>query len=106
MLPGGAPPMIAALLTNLLRLLLWPLRAWRRARAAPAGAYLTLELDGPITDLPRPPGRRLLWSLLRRSSRHALSVAGLKELARALAHDPLAAGILVTVRSPLAGPAV
>lgn len=95
--------MIIAFLANLLHLLLLPLRAIRRARAAPPGGYVSLVIDGPIADLPRPAS---LLAALRRPAQAALSVGRLKQLAKALAADTRPAGLLVEVRSPTAGQAV
>ncbi len=95
--------MIVAFVLNLLRVLLFPLHAFRRARAAPKGAWLTLTLDGPVADLPP---HRARWSLLRRVRRPPLSIARLRELTRAMADDPRVRGLLLDVRSPSGGPAV
>lgn len=95
--------MIVAFVLNLLRILLFPLHALRRGRAAPAGAWLTLTLDGPVVDLAP---RRLRWSLFRRLGRAPLAVARLRELTRAMAADPNVRGLLLEVRSLGAGPAV
>jgi hypothetical protein len=106
--PGVAFPLegasvIVAFVLNLLRLLLFPLHALRRSRAAPKGAWLTLSLDGPVVDLsPRPPR----WSIFRRFRRPPLSIARLRELTRAMADDPRVRGLLLEVRSPSGGPAV
>jgi protease IV len=94
---------IVAFVLNLLRLLLFPIHALRRARAAPAGAWLTLTLDGSIVDLAPP---RRPWSLFRRLGRAPLAVARLRELTRSMAVDPKVRGLLVEVRSIGAGPAV
>jgi protease IV len=106
--PGIASPLegasvIVAFVLNLLRLLLFPLHAYRRARAAPRGAWLTLTLDGPVADLPPQKAR---WAILRRLRRPPLSIARLRELTRAMADDPRVRGLLLEVRSPGAGPAV
>ena len=95
--------MIVAFVLNLLRILLFPLHALRRGRAAPPGAWLTLTLDGPVVDLAP---RRLRWSLFRRLGRAPLAVARLRELTRAMAADPNVRGLLLEVRSLGAGPAV
>lgn len=95
--------MIVAIVANLWCLLLFPFHALRRARAAPKGAYVSLEIDGAVVDLPRPPLQR--W-FFRRSGGQALSVARLKELARMLAGDPEVKGLLLEVRGIAAGPAV
>lgn len=95
--------MIVAFVLNLLRLLLYPLHALRRRRAAPAGAWLTLRLDGPVADLAPP---RLRWAIFRGLGRAPLSIARLRELTRAMAEDPHVKGLFLDVRSPSAGPAV
>ncbi|MFS8071794.1 MAG: S49 family peptidase, partial [Byssovorax sp.] len=95
--------MIVAFVLNLLRILLFPLHALRRGRAAPAGAWLTLTLDGPVVDLAP---RRLRWSLFRRLGRAPLAIARLRELTRTMADDPHVRGLLLEVRSLGAGPAV
>jgi protease IV len=105
---GIAPPrlgasVIVAFVLNLLRLLLFPLHALRRARAAPRGAWLTLTLDGSVADFAPPKPR---WALFRRLGRAPLSIARLRELTRTMAADPRVRGILLEVRSPGAGPAV
>jgi protease-4 len=102
-LPGEGASVIVAFVLNLLRFLLFPLRAVQRARAAPKGAWLTLTLDGSIVDLPPLPPR---WSPLRLRRRAPLSIARLRELTRAMADDPRVRGLLLEVRSPSAGPAV
>lgn len=94
--------MLIAILANLIRVLLLPLSALARARAAPKGAYVTLEIDGPVVDLARPLER---WSFLRRPGRPKLSLTRLRELAWELARDPKVAGLLVEVRALGAGPA-
>ena len=95
--------MIVAFVLNLLRLLLFPLHALRRSRAAPAGAWLTLTLDGPVVDLTPP---RRPWSLFRRFGRAPLAIARLRELTRTMAADPRVRGLFLEVRSIGAGPAV
>jgi protease-4 len=100
--PPGAC-VIVAILANLFRLLLLPFYALRRARAAPKGAFVSLEIDGSIVDLPRPSLRR--W-FFRRSGRPSLSIARLKELGRVLAEDREVKGLLLEVRGLSAGPAV
>ena len=95
--------MIVAFVLNLLGLLLFPLHAFKRARAAPEGAWLTLTLDGSVADLPP---LRPRWSIFRRLRRPPLSIARLRELTRAMADDPRVSGVLLEVKSPAAGPAV
>jgi protease-4 len=100
---GEGASVIVAIILNLLRVLLFPLHALRRARAAPAGAWLTLTLDGPVADLAP---RRPRWSPFRRFGRAPLAIARLRELARTMASDPSVRGLFLQVRSPGAGPAV
>jgi protease IV len=94
---------IIAFFANLLHLLLLPIRAIRSARAAPPGGYVSLVIDGPIADLPRPAS---LLAALRRTARATLSVGHLKQIAKALAADARPAGLLIEVRSPAGGQAV
>ncbi|WP_437279403.1 signal peptide peptidase SppA [Sorangium sp. So ce375] len=96
--------MIAALLVNLLRLLLLPVSALRWAFAAPKGGYVVLEIDGQVVDLQPPRVRIALpW---RRRKRAPLSVERVRELGKHLMRDPRPAGLLLRMRSVHAGPAV
>lgn len=75
--------------------LLAPLRALRRARAAPRGALLEVTLRGRVHEGPLRPER---WSLLfRRRSEPSTSLAALRRLVDAILADPRAAGLLVRV---------
>ncbi|WP_437958644.1 signal peptide peptidase SppA [Sorangium sp. So ce119] len=96
--------MIAALLINLLRLLLLPVSALRWAFAAPRGGYVVLEIDGRVVDLQPPRVRLALWWRPRR--RAPLSVERVRELGKHLMKDPRPAGLLLRMRSVHAGPAV
>ncbi|WP_438017956.1 signal peptide peptidase SppA [Sorangium sp. So ce315] len=96
--------MIAALLINLLRLLLLPVSALRWAFAAPRGGYVVLEIDGRVVDL-QPPRVRLALSW-RPRRRAPLSVERVRELGKHLRKDPRPAGVLLRMRSVHAGPAV
>ncbi|WP_437781373.1 signal peptide peptidase SppA [Sorangium sp. So ce1097] len=96
--------MIAALLINLLRLLLLPVSALRWAFAAPRGGYVVLEIDGRVVDLQPPRVRLALWWRPRR--RAPLSVERVRELGKHLRKDPRPAGVLLRMRSVHAGPAV
>ncbi|WP_437798545.1 signal peptide peptidase SppA [Sorangium sp. So ce693] len=96
--------MIAALLVNLLRLLLLPVSALRWAFAAPRGGYVVLEIDGRVVDL-QPPRVRLALSW-RPRKRAPLSVERVRELGKHLMKDPRPAGLLLRIRSVHAGPAV
>ncbi|MGK3997354.1 signal peptide peptidase SppA [Sorangium sp. So ce1024] len=96
--------MIAALLVNLLRLLLLPVSALRWAFAAPRGGYVVLEIDGRVVDLQPPRVRLALW--WRPRQRAPLSVERVRELGKHLRKDPRPAGVLLRMRSVHAGPAV
>ncbi|WP_437953882.1 signal peptide peptidase SppA [Sorangium sp. So ce296] len=96
--------MIAALLVNLLRLLLLPASALRWAFAAPRGGYVVLEIDGRVVDLQPPRVRLALW--WRPRKRAPLSVERVRELGKHLMKDPRPAGLLLRMRSVHAGPAV
>ncbi|WP_434045274.1 MULTISPECIES: signal peptide peptidase SppA [Sorangium] len=96
--------MIAALLINLLRLLLLPVSALRWAFAAPRGGYVVLEIDGRVVDLQPPRVRLALW--WRPRQRAPLSVERVRELGKHLMRDPRPAGLLLRMRSVHAGPAV
>ncbi|XXX77846.1 signal peptide peptidase SppA [Sorangium sp. So ce134] len=96
--------MIAALLVNLLRLLLLPVSALRWAFAAPRGGYVVLEIDGRVVDLQPPRVRLALW--WRPRKRAPLSVERVRELGKHLMKDPRPAGLLLRMRSVHAGPAV
>lgn len=97
------PPVIVALLLNLVRLLLLPVSALRWAFAAPRGGYVVLEIDGRVVDL-QPPRARMVHRL--RGKRTPLSVERVRELGRHLRKDSRPAGLLVRIRSLRAGPAV
>ncbi|WP_437968332.1 signal peptide peptidase SppA [Sorangium sp. So ce260] len=96
--------MIAALLVNLLRLLLLPVSALRWAFAAPRGGYVVLEIDGRVVDLQPPRVRLALW--WRPRKRAPLSVERVREIGKHLMKDPRPAGLLLRMRSVHAGPAV
>ncbi|WP_129344842.1 signal peptide peptidase SppA [Sorangium cellulosum] len=96
--------MIAALLVNLLRLLLLPVSALRWAFAAPRGGYVVLEIDGRVVDL-QPPRVRVSLSV-RPRKRAPLSVERVRELGKHLMKDGRPRGLLLRMRSVHAGPAV
>jgi protease IV len=81
------------LLRLFLRLLFWPLLWLRRTRAAGKNGWIGLTPEGTLTDIvPKPP----FWQLRDRSrtSLHALAA-----LAREIAEDPRAHGLVVTLKS-------
>ena len=96
--------MLRSVLTNLLLLLLLPLRSLRRAFAIPNGGYVLLDLDGPVVDtLPSRP--RGLRRFLQRT-RPPLSVTRVRELCELIAGDGRAAGLFVRLDGFAAGPSV
>src|SRR5262249_24586268 len=96
---------LLAILSNLFRLLLFPLRVLRRAFAAPRGGYVLIEIDGRVDDIPKAP-RSLLARLVRPTRRRHLTVASMREIARAIRNDPRPRGVLVNIRSLHAGAGV
>jgi protease-4 len=87
------------LLRALFALIFLPLRAWRRARAVPANAYVHLTIDGPLADIVSP--RRLLGEIFRK--KHTTGLHALAQLVDALVRDPRPRGIAVTIRAIGAG---
>ncbi len=85
------------MLSNLFRLLLWPLTLLRWIQAVPKGAYLSLTIRGDVKDIV--PKRRL-WEL---RTRPALSLHALSELVDAILEDPRIKGLVVTLESLGAG---
>ncbi len=88
------------LVAILAKLLVYPLLLLRRARAAPAGGFLELTIDGRVVDIVPP--RRLLSFRARRS----FSVQALSELVDELVTDPKVRGLLVRVTGLQLGMAV
>jgi protease-4 len=85
--------LIISLVANALRLILWPLSALRRAFAAPAGAYVVVDLDGAVVELERP--RRRLPFLPSAPAPVALTT--LRELIKMLAVDARVSGLLLRI---------
>jgi protease-4 len=86
----------------LLRLILWPLRARRRARAAPIGGLVEVRLHGTVREGPPRP-RRLgglsgLRSLISpRRPQPQVHLRALRQLFDEVAADPRVAGVLLTI---------
>jgi protease IV len=91
------------LVANLFRLLLWPLFALRRARAAPAGSFVDVTLEGSLVDLTPPRGPRRLF---RRAVKSSISAARFRELARTIAGDARVTGVLLRIKGLGPGEAV
>ncbi len=93
-----------ALVVNVFLTLFWPLRSFRRRRAAGRSGFVHLLVDGPVVDLPKPKGR--LAGLLKRGRpRREVSLHRLRAALDELAKDPEARGLLVTLRSASGGAA-
>jgi protease IV len=86
------------LIANLWLILFWPLRAWRRLRAAPKGAWVEIEIDGGLTEVPR---RVPFWAQRSRS----LALESLRRVVRLAAGDARVAGLLFTIKHLRAGSA-
>ena len=86
-------------LVALLRLLLWPIRAFRRTRAATPGALLEVTIRGSVPEGPPRPEPR--WSLRgivqRRRRSRTLRLPALRKLIDEAIVDPRVAGLLVTM---------
>ncbi len=80
------------LLTLVVRLGFYPVLLFRRTRAAMPSGWIALELKGAVEDIVAP---RRFWERRRSPS---LSLHALGELASALAADPRARGLVVTIR--------
>jgi protease-4 len=94
--------LIVALLVDLVRVLLWPLRRLARA-LGPRRLVLTLDLEGRPADLDglvATPRARWLVRAPRRAT-----LDDVRELARRLGSDPRVAGVVVTLRSLRGGAA-
>jgi protease-4 len=77
---------------------LYPWLAFRRARAAPRGAWVELEIDGRVPELP---SRRSLIDRVR-GKRHP-SLSDVRALALEMEGDPRPVGLLVTLKSYAGG---
>jgi protease-4 len=80
-----------SLFINLWFLLLWPLHRIVRARAAPRGAWLEVEIDGPVVEVAR---RLPFWDRRPRP----LALQSLRKLVSVAADDARVAGLLVKVK--------
>lgn len=83
----------------LARLVLWPLRVFRRTRAAPPGALIEVRLKGLVREGPPRPAR--LWppAFLRRERPTEVHVRALRKLIDAVLADPHPSGIVVAIES-------
>lgn len=87
-------------LGNLRSFACWPMRAARAALVLRQGGYVRLTIDGEVVDLPQ---RRWRWLSPRPGP---VSVLRVRELAREIADDPKAMGLILEIRSLRTGPSV
>jgi protease-4 len=78
-------------------LLLWPLRLLRRSRAIPKGAFVTIEIDGPVADVVAKPR---FWEVRQQK---ASSIWEVSRIVDVLVRDPRVRGVLVTIKDLGAG---
>src|SRR5437660_1071089 len=91
--------LVFVLIGNLLRLLFLPFLLARRERAAPAGAYVAVEIDGRVGDVA---GRRFRLPLFGERE-PSITVQRLSQIVDAVLADPAPRGLVVTLRSLRAG---
>lgn len=87
---------ILRLLSNLVRLLLWPLTFLRWIQAVPkdgAAAYLSFTIKGDVRDIVP---KRSLWEL---RARPTFSLSAFAELVDAVIEDPRIRGVVVTMEA-------
>jgi protease-4 len=89
--------LLGRFLAFVLCLAFYPLRLFRWSRAALPSGWISLELKGAVEDFPPP---RRFWE--RRKS-PPVSLHALGEVATAMAGDPRARGLVVTIREPRFG---
>jgi protease-4 len=90
--------LLLSLVSNLLYLLFWPIRARWRARAAPAGAFVQVELRGTVAEITRDPP---FWK--RQSG--LSSLWRLRQLVEIAVADSRVAGLVVSLRDASMGTA-
>jgi protease-4 len=81
----------------LLDLLLYPLRALKRGRVVPEGTFITLEVDGAVTDMV---ARPRFWELRKK---RALSLNDVREIVDHAIADVRVRGLVITIKSLGAG---
>ena len=101
--------MISTIVSNSLRAALYPLSAARRAALAPRGTWITLTLEGTVTEIERPfshfahPAQIILRGA---RPKPVLTLAVLRELAEAISADSNVDGVLLRVEALACGSAV
>jgi len=91
--------MLLSTVANGVRALAWPLLAARRAMVAPRGAWLTLKLSGPISEIERPFSA---WThprdlLLRGVPKPRTTLTALRALGDFVAEDRRVGGVLLEI---------
>ncbi len=87
-------PVVPFVVALAVALALFALRALWRWRAVPSGAWLLLDLHGPITEVPRRVPRWQRW--IGRDA--PLSLSEIRRVLRVAASDPSLSGVLVRIR--------
>lgn len=101
--------MISTIVSNSIRAALYPLSAARRAALAPRGTWITLTLEGTVTEIERPfshfahPAQIILRGA---RPKPVLTLAVLRELAEAISADSNVDGVLLRVEALACGSAV
>lgn len=101
--------MISTIVSNSIRAALYPLSAARRAALAPRGTWITLTLEGTVTEIERPFSHfaHPMQIILRGAKpKPVLTLAVLRELAEAISADPNVDGVLLRVEALACGSAV
>jgi protease IV len=101
--------MISTVVSNSIRAALYPFSAARRAALAPRGTWITLTLEGSVTEIERPFSRfsHPLQIILKGGPpKPVLTLAVLRELAEAAAADPNVDGLLLRIEALECGSAV
>lgn len=89
---------LLSLIANLFSLVLWPLLALRRRRAAPNGAWIEVEIEGGIVELAR---RQPFW----RRQKRAFALDTLRRGVAEAAADPRVTGFLLALKDLKVGSA-
>lgn len=91
--------MLLPTVANGVRALAWPLLALRRALVAPRGAWITVTLSGPVSEIERPFSalQHPRDLILRGAPKPRTTLAALRALAALLADDPRVGGVLVQI---------
>jgi protease-4 len=91
------PMPLLRLLGLLIDLLLYPLRLWKRGRVVAEGTFVTLEVDGAVTDMVAKPR---FWEL---RAKKALSLDDVRQIVDHAIADGRVRGLVLTIKSLGAG---